>query len=112
MITDPDGDILEDRTVTATGSYSAMARVTGGGWIMQLVAFRAAGGIGDTQPPTAPTGLAATATSMSQIALTWMASTDNVGVTGYLVERCQGAACTTFTQVAGRASDSESQSTV
>jgi chitodextrinase len=29
----------------------------------------------------------------------WTAATDNVGVTGYLVERCQGAACTTFAQI-------------
>ena len=29
----------------------------------------------------------------------WTASTDNVGVTGYRVERCQGAGCTTFAQV-------------
>ena len=38
--------------------------------------------------------------SSSQITLTWTASTDNVGVTGYRVERCQGPACTTFAQVA------------
>ena len=44
IITVPDGDIAEDRTVTAAGSYSASAPVTGGGnWVMQMVAFRAAG---------------------------------------------------------------------
>src|SRR6185503_18282112 len=32
--------------------------------------------------------------------LTWGAATDNVGVTGYRVERCAGAGCTTFTQIA------------
>jgi hypothetical protein len=32
--------------------------------------------------------------------LTWSASTDNVGVTGYRVERCLGATCTTFAQIA------------
>jgi len=42
---------------------------------------------GDTTPPTAPTGLTATAISSSQINLTWTASTDNVGVTGYNVFR-------------------------
>ena len=30
----------------------------------------------------------------------WTAATDNVGVTGYRVERCQGAGCTTFVQIA------------
>jgi chitodextrinase len=54
----------------------------------------------DTQAPTAPGTLTAMAVSGSQINLAWTASTDNVGVTGYLVERCQGAACTTFGQIA------------
>jgi chitodextrinase len=54
----------------------------------------------DTIPPSAPTNLTANAVSTSQINLSWTASTDNVGVTGYFVERCQGAGCTTFTQVA------------
>ena len=54
----------------------------------------------DTTPPSAPTGLTATAVGPTQINLAWTASTDNVGVTGYRVERCQGAGCTTFAQVA------------
>ena len=37
----------------------------------------------DTQAPTIPTGLSAQAVSSSQINLSWTASTDNVGVTGY-----------------------------
>ncbi len=99
-ITSPDGDILEDRTVTATGSYSATASLWAGSWIMQMVAFRAAlGGPVDTQAPTAPSGLLATAASGTQINLSWTASTDNVGVTSYLIERCQGSGCTTFAQV-------------
>lgn len=54
----------------------------------------------DTQVPTAPTGLTAAVASSTQISLTWTASTDNVGVTGYRVERCQGASCTNFAQIA------------
>ncbi len=54
----------------------------------------------DTQPPTAPSNLTATAPSTSQINLSWTASTDNVGVTGYFIERCQGAGCTLFFRVA------------
>jgi hypothetical protein len=38
---------------------------------------------GDTQAPTAPSGLAFTQPGSGQIRLTWNASTDNVGVTGY-----------------------------
>ncbi len=54
----------------------------------------------DTQPPTAPGALTAVASSGSQINLMWMAASDNVGVTGYLVERCQSAGCTAFAQIA------------
>ena len=58
------------------------------------------GGIADATPPSAPTNLFATATSSSQVSLSWTASTDNVAVPGYRVERCLGAACTSFVQVA------------
>ena len=49
MITTPDGDIAEDRVVTATGPYTAAAPLSGAGpWVMQVVAFRAATA---TSPP-------------------------------------------------------------
>ena len=100
VITTPDGDIAEDRIVTAVGSYSASATLSSAGaWIMQMVAFKAAGGVADTTPPTAPSGLGATASGSSGINLSWTASTDNVAVTGYRVERCQGAGCSSFVQV-------------
>lgn len=93
-----DGDIAEDRIVTATGSYSATASLTSSGaWVMQMVAFKAASA--DTTPPIAPSNLIATAASSSQINLTWTASTDNVGVSGYWIERCQGTSCSTFARV-------------
>ena len=41
----------------------------------------------DTAAPSVPTGLSATAVSPFQIDLTWNASTDNVGVTGYNIYR-------------------------
>ena len=104
VITNPDADILEDQIVAATGTYTATATLSSsGGWIMQMVAFRAAGSAADTQPPTAPGSLVATAVSQNQINLSWNASTDNVGVAGYLIERCQGAGCTTFAQIAAPA---------
>jgi chitodextrinase len=54
----------------------------------------------DTTPPSAPAGLTTTVISDTQINLSWMASTDNVGVTGYKVERCQGVGCSNFAQIA------------
>src|SRR6266853_2273684 len=41
----------------------------------------------DTTPPSVPTGLTASAVSSSQINLSWAASSDNVGVSGYRVFR-------------------------
>jgi chitodextrinase len=52
----------------------------------------------DTQPPSAPGNLVATALGISQVNLSWTASTDNVGVTGYLVER-QDPGSPSFVQV-------------
>jgi hypothetical protein len=48
--------------------------------------------------PAAPTGLAATAASTSQINLTWLDS--NSAENGFKVERCTGAGCTDFVQIA------------
>ena len=41
----------------------------------------------DTTPPSDPTGLTATATYKTNIDLSWSASSDNVGVTGYKIYR-------------------------
>ena len=54
----------------------------------------------DSTAPTAPTNLVATASSSTQVGLSWTASTDNVGVTGYMVERCIGNGCAAFIQIA------------
>jgi acid phosphatase type 7 len=45
------------------------------------------GATADTTPPTAPANLTGVAASQSQVNLSWGASTDNVGVTGYKVYR-------------------------
>lgn len=47
----------------------------------------------DVTPPSTPTGLTATATSSSEIDLSWIAATDNVGVTGYNIFQCIDTAC-------------------
>ncbi|HYV10418.1 MAG TPA: hypothetical protein VE980_05970 [Pyrinomonadaceae bacterium] len=49
--------------------------------------------VGDTTPPTAPTGLTATFNSITNaIDLSWTAATDNVAVTGYRIYRDGGTA--------------------
>jgi chitodextrinase len=51
----------------------------------------------DTQNPTMPGNLRATATSATSVSLTWTASTDNVGVAGYRVYRDGGSTPITTT---------------
>ncbi len=60
-------------------------------------------GGGDTTAPTVPGGLAATGHTSSSVSLSWAASTDNVGVTGYQV-RQGGAVVTTVTGLAATVS--------
>jgi fibronectin type 3 domain-containing protein len=97
LLTSPDGDIAEDAMVTTAGSYSATATLASGEWIMQMVAFRTATCGGG--PPSAPSNLTATAAGVSQINLNWTASTSCAGIAHYVVQRCQGASCTSFAQV-------------
>ncbi|MCL6614630.1 MAG: fibronectin type III domain-containing protein, partial [Firmicutes bacterium] len=109
-----------ERATSSTGPFSKMATVTATSYADSSVspnvtyyyrvkAFDAAGntsgpsnvasGIVDTQPPSAPTSLAASAESPISIKLTWSASTDNVGVAGYIVERASSSSGP-YTQVA------------
>jgi hypothetical protein len=106
QIATPAGTAYDDTGLTAATSYSYRVRATNslgnvGGYSPVGSASTAAGAAPpDTTPPTAPTNPTATPASFSQINLSWTASTDNVGVTDYRVERCQGVACTSFAQIA------------
>ena len=98
-------------TAGTTTTYNDTGLITNTSYSYRVRATDAAGNLSpysntgttatqaDTQPPTMPGTLTATAASTTQINLGWGASTDNVGVTGYLVESCQGAGCTTFAQI-------------
>jgi hypothetical protein len=100
VITTPDGDLVEDRVVAASAPYRASASlISSGGWVMQVVALRMSGASTDVVPPSAPTGLAATPRSASQIDLSWSPSPDAEQVAGYRVERCQGAGCASFAEI-------------
>ncbi|TXI51352.1 MAG: hypothetical protein E6Q50_01345 [Lysobacter sp.] len=56
----------------------------------------------DTTPPSTVSGLTATASGSAQINLSWSAATDTggSGLAGYKIERCAGAGCTNFAQIA------------
>ena len=96
VITTPDGDIAEDRTVSTAGSYGSSAPLGGPGpWVMQMVAFKQTASA-PPPPPTAPTNLAATAASSSQINLSWTNTSSTQ--TGVKVERSTDNV--SFTQIA------------
>src|SRR5439155_4974322 len=86
--------IVEDRQQTTAGPVAATASLTGADtWAAAVAAFRAASGSLDTTPPSTPGTLTATAPSGTHVNLAWGASTDNVAVTNYRLERCLGV-CT------------------
>jgi len=91
-----------DTGLTPSTSYSYQVQATDNGGNLSGFSNTASASTSsgmDTTPPTAPAGLAAAVASSTQINLGWTASSDNVGVTGYLVERCEGANCTGFAQI-------------
>jgi chitodextrinase len=90
------------RVATPSGtSYTFAALTCGGSYTLSISAVDAAGnksprfGIsawttacsGDTQAPTMPTGVQATATGPTTVQLSWQPSTDNVGISFYRVDR-------------------------
>ncbi len=54
----------------------------------------------DTTSPSAPSGLSATPHGASRIDLSWSAASDNAGISGYHIERCVGASCSGFVEIA------------
>ncbi|MFL4909020.1 fibronectin type III domain-containing protein [Streptomyces sp. MMS24-I2-30] len=80
------------RRLISTVELGFSVRVDTGGTdeaitVDDLGVYEAGGGVTDTEPPTAPTGLTRAAGSADGISLGWTASTDNLGVTGYDVFR-------------------------
>jgi len=69
------------------GKYTTLVSSEGGANGPQLDVTPSGGGTGDTQAPSVPANLTASAVSSSQINLGWSASSDNVGVTGYALYR-------------------------
>jgi len=99
----PSGTSFSDYGLAVATTYSYRARASDAAG--NLSAFSSIASVttlatADTTPPAAPTGLTATTVSISEIDLTWTASTDDVGVTGYRVERCQGTGCANFVEIA------------
>ncbi|MFE1315588.1 carbohydrate binding domain-containing protein [Streptomyces sp. NPDC058755] len=78
-----------------TGASQTSATIYVHGWYAQGTYYAddisldgpGGGGGGDTQAPTAPSGLTSTGKTSSSVSLKWNASSDNVGVTAYDIYR-------------------------
>ena len=105
-------NILQSTDTTAPYSWSWNTTTTANGsHMLTTKAYDAAGNVGsssivdvtvnnvtDTTPPTTPGNLAASP-AKHKISLSWSASTDNVGVTGYQIWRASSPTGT-FVQIA------------
>ena len=77
------GRLISDYSTGQVDDVWIFGRVLSSAEVADLASTVAA----DTTAPTVPTGLTATAPTSSQVNLSWTASTDTVGVTGYRVFR-------------------------
>ncbi|MFH9727645.1 discoidin domain-containing protein [Streptomyces sp. NPDC017254] len=73
----------DTRPANQTVTYRVRAKDAAGNQSADSNAVTRTGETGDTQAPTAPANLALTEPAAGQIKLTWNASSDNTGVTGY-----------------------------
>lgn len=66
--------------------------------------------IPDTTAPTTPGSLASSVLSVTAVRLTWTASTDSGGsnLASYRIERCAGASCSNFSEIATAAANATS----
>ncbi|MFJ8922962.1 discoidin domain-containing protein [Streptomyces sp. NPDC102415] len=86
LLTGVAGDVTtftDTRPAGESVSYFVRARDAAGNVSGNSNTVTRKGDSGDTQAPTAPSGLAFTEPSAGQVKLTWQASSDNKGVTGY-----------------------------
>ena len=88
----------EDHGDIGTFSYEIILEATDSSGLKRRTSVNVPVG-SDTIAAVGAHGAPAAASSPSRIDLNWTASTDNAAVSGYRVERCQGAGCTNFAQV-------------
>src|SRR6185503_4159607 len=100
QIATPAGTSFSDTGLTVSTSYSYRVRAVDAANNLGVFSNTSSATTPDTTPPSAPGTLTSNAVSSTQIDLSWSAATDDVGVTGYRVERCTGASCANFAQIA------------
>jgi glucose/arabinose dehydrogenase/fibronectin type 3 domain-containing protein len=112
QIATPATNSYTDSTVAGSTSYRYRVRAVDAATNTGAYSNTATATTPDTQAPSAPGALTASAASQSLVNLSWGAATDNVAVTGYRVERCTGTSCTNFTEIAAPTGTTFSDTTV
>ncbi len=94
IITSPDSDLVEDKLVSTTGTYSATATLSSGSWVMQMATFKAAS---STTPPAVAVSVSPSSANLatggtqqftayvsgsSNTAVTWSATAGTVSSSG------------------------------
>jgi fibronectin type 3 domain-containing protein len=111
QIATPTGTTLRNNGLAPGTTYSYRVRATDGAGNLSgysAVVAATTRDYGDTTSPSIPTALAASVMGSTQINLSWAPSTDNVGISGYRLERCQGVGCSSFAQIAAPTGTSHS----
>lgn len=80
-------DSTADKTVCTNYCHTYIIYALDAAGNISLASTQAVGKVADTTPPSAPGNVTATATAYNKVVLSWAASTDNVGVTGYYIVR-------------------------
>lgn len=95
------------KVYSTPGTYTVSLKVTGPDGsdthtktnYISVTTSNVTGGGKDTTPPSVPGIPNAVVVGGTSIKVSWPASTDNVGVAGYRVERCKGSSCGNFAQI-------------
>ncbi len=80
-------EVIHFLKVTVANDQVTVEPINSLGQSFDVQTYEVGGPPGDTEAPSVPTGVDAVATSSTHVDVTWAASTDNVGVTGYDVLR-------------------------
>src|SRR5436309_2603012 len=102
-----EADILSGSAGAQDARFTITKSLT---WYAAAAVFKPTSSTADTTPPSVPAGLTATNGSGS-VGLSWSASTDNVGVTGYTIYRNGASLATVGGAVLGYADATVSSAT-
>jgi hypothetical protein len=97
----PSATSFVDTTLTASGTYYYVVTAQDSSGNQSTASNEVSIAVSpDASIPTPPIDLKAIAISNNKINLSWTASSDDVAVTGYDIERCKNAGCKAFRQFA------------